>query len=293
MKNGTIVINSYNDSPSYLYQVNRFILEAKKFDIDLKVMKTSELKLTIESRVSSKINSFGDFIIFNDKDILIAKMLEIMGYKLFNSSLSIENCDNKFLTQLSLANNDIKMPLSIPSLLCYYDEPKIDKGYIDFIKENIKFPLVFKEDYGSVGKNVFLINDEKMLDFFLGKYKNKPFLLQEFIASSYGRDIRVICIGGKFVTAMLRVNKNNFQSNIGFGGQGYSFKASKKLIELSERIAKLLNLSFCGIDFLIGEKEDEYYLCEVNSNAFFKEIEKVSKKNIAFLYLEYINSVIY
>ncbi|MDE6667605.1 MAG: RimK family alpha-L-glutamate ligase, partial [Clostridia bacterium] len=49
---------------------------------------------------------------------------------------------------------------------------------------------------------------------------------------------------------------------------------------------------YCGIDVLYGENGG-YLVCEVNSNAFFGGIERVTGVNVARLYAEYICSKIY
>ena len=95
-----------------------------------------------------------------------------------------------------------------------------------------------------------------------------------------GEDIRVIVIGGKYVCAMKRTNPDDFRSNIGLGGHGENFEADNALINLCERVAKILKLDYCGIDILTDD-EGNRYVCEVNSNAFFAEAEKVCKVNIA------------
>ena len=57
-------------------------------------------------------------------------------------------------------------------------------------------------------------------------------------------------------------------------------------------MANLIDLDYCGIDLLIGEN-NEPILCEVNSNAFFGGIEKVTGENIAKCYVEYIIKEVY
>ena len=86
---------------------------------------------------------------------------------------------------------------------------------------------------------------------------------------------------------MLRKNDVDFRSNIALGGKGYLVKPDDKYLELASKIASKLGLTYCGIDLMIGE-DDIPYLAEVNSNAFFTEIEKISKVNVTKLVVEAI-----
>ena len=67
---------------------------------------------------------------------------------------------------------------------------------------------------------------------------------------------------------------------------------SEEYINQAERVAKILKLDYAGIDVLIGE-DNKPIICEVNSNAFFGGIEKVTGVNVAKLYAEYIKSSVY
>ena len=68
-----------------------------------------------------------------------------------------------------------------------------------FIKigQVLGYPLVVKEAYGSFGQQVYLIEDENELIELIKKLKHKPFILQEFIEKSRGRDIRINVVGDK------------------------------------------------------------------------------------------------
>ena len=101
----------------------------------------------------------------------------------------------------------------------------------------------------------------------------------------------MIVIGGKAVVGMLRKSKGDFRSNIELGGVGEKIQLPKAVIDLAEKVAKLLDLDYCGVDVLIGE--DGYYICEVNSNAFFGGIENVTGVNVARAYAKYVTDCVY
>ena len=114
-----------------------------------------------------------------------------------------------------------------------------------------------------------------------------PHLYQEYIGNKFGEDIRVIVIGGKAVSSMRRKNDKDFRSNIALGGKGEKIELRKEYKDVAENCAKVLGLDYCGVDLLSGSN-DEPIVCEVNSNAFFEEIENITKMNIAKAYCEYI-----
>lgn len=61
-----------------------------------------------------------DAVMFYDKDIILAKTLENMGLKVFNSSEAINNCDNKALTTLCTQKNNIPIPKTSIIPLIFY-----------------------------------------------------------------------------------------------------------------------------------------------------------------------------
>ena len=101
----------------------------------------------------------------------------------------------------------------------------------------------------------------------------------------------MIVVGGKVVTAMERVAQaGEFRSNVELGGQGRQVVLPAEYKQTAERIAQALALDYCGVDLLEGAKGP--IVCEVNSNAFFEGIEKVSGVNVAKAYSEYILNTI-
>lgn len=282
-----IVINSYVKLESQLSQASRFKEELELKNVKVDTIKSIDALTYINSdRLETKLPKY-DFVIYLDKDKYVIKMLEKLGYKVFNCSKALIDCDDKMLTHIELSNNGINMPKSIPASLCYTNGSKIDSDYLDYLINTLGLPMVVKESYGSLGKEVYLVKTKKELEELSNKLIYKPHLYQEFIQESSGRDIRVIVIGGKVIASMERKSEKDFRSNIGLGGKGSKFELSKDCCMLCEKVSKVLNLDYCGIDLLVG-KDNKALVCEVNSNAFFNEVEKISGVNVAKVYIEYI-----
>ena len=217
-------------------------------------------------------------------------MLERSGLRLFNSHNAIQACDDKMQTAILLSQNSIPMPRTLPGLLCYENQ-KLNVKAIQNVGQILGFPVIIKSSYGSLGKDVYKANDIAELCEIAEKLKFSPHLFQQFIQESYGKDIRVIAIGGKVVAAMLRQSRGDFRSNLELGGEGKNIILSQEAKELCEKVADLLDLDYCGIDILQGN--NKYYICEVNSNAFFGGIEAVTGINIAEKYASYICKKMY
>ena len=278
-----IVVNAYIKNNSQIMQANRIAEELKLLEVDCEIVKNINLAEISDGKTVSKKY---DCCVFLDKDKAAARLLEKCGIKLFNSAAAIEVCDDKILTHIALSNCGIPMPDCVYAPLCYYDDAQISEDFLNGAAQKLGFPLVAKKCYGSLGAGVFLINNVNELHAFEEENKLCENFYQQFIGSG-GEDIRVIVTGGKYVCSMKRKNSNDFRSNVELGGHGEKYEADKKLIELCEKVAKILNLDYCGIDVLT-DNEGNRYICEVNSNAFFAEAERVCGVNIAKKYAEVI-----
>ena len=277
-----IIVNAYIRNKSQLHQAQRIAEELKHIGVQCEIIRNVNLAKIKDGKVFAQHDCV---CIFLDKDKAAARLLEKSGVKLFNCAEAIENCDDKMLTHIALANNGIPMPDSIYAPLCYYGDAQVDKEFLKDV-EKLGYPLVAKLCYGSLGAGVFLINSFSELYEFENKNKLEAHFYQKFIGVG-GEDIRCIVIGGKFVCAMKRTNGHDFRSNIELGGHGEKYEADSELIELCEKTAKILKLEYCGIDVLIDDA-GKRYICEVNSNAFFAEAERVCGVNIAKKYAELI-----
>ncbi len=280
-----IVINGYRVSSGITNQVNRLTEEFLKRNIEVEIKKTTELFVYIDGeKILSSLPKF-DLVIYLDKDRYIARMLEKAGYSVVNSSKAIELCDDKMLTHITLANYGIKMPLTLSSPLCFNDD-----GNRDFIKEvetKLTFPLIIKENYGSLGKQVYLVNNHQELVELSEKLIHVNHIYQQFISSSKGKDYRIIVINHKVVAYMKRENKHSYLSNLASGGTSSIVNLPQSYLDIAIKASEILGLDYCGVDILEGEN-NEPILSEVNSNAFFEGIEKTTNINVAGAYVDYL-----
>ncbi len=292
MKKGLILLNAYSNMASAANQAERLKAELEKLGVNADIKRNDFFAAEIDGNgnIITKTSGY-DFCIYLDKDKYISQMLEKSGLRLFNSHSAIEACDDKMITSVLLANNGIPMPATISGLLCYDADEKLNEAALDKVAEKLGYPLIIKSSYGSLGKGVFKADDRERLLKIAEELKCTPHLFQKFISESCGRDMRVIVIGGKVTAAMIRRSANDFRSNIGLGGVGTAVNPPEQVVELCEKTAKILGLDYCGIDVLFGA--NAYLVCEVNSNAFFGGIEKVTGVNVAEAYAKHIYKALY
>ena len=279
---GIIVINGYSKTEGIAYQVKRLTEEFVNIGVKIEVRRTNELLCFIENNcIVSKLKC--DFIVYLDKDIHIAMMLEKLGFRLFNSREAIEICDDKIKTHIALAGYNIPQPKTISSPLMYNN---YEDDFQQKVEEVLSYPMVVKEAHGSLGGQVYLVKNGSELKSVREKLKLKPHLYQQFIDKSYGKDTRVIVVGGEVVASYNRISKGDFRSNLELGGFGKTATITSEYVKLCKQVSSILHLDYCGIDIL--DNGGLPVLCEVNSNAFFTGAEKITGVNIAKIYANYI-----
>ena len=282
---GIILINAYSQMPELLFCAQRLKEEFAKRGVEVEIKRNDFFAVTAGEQLGCALRGV-DFCVYLDKDKYVLQGLEKAGIPLFNSYRAIELCDDKMTTCLALAGQGIKIPLTVPAPLCYDQGIEMPEASLDKIEGALGYPLIVKRSYGSRGTGVYLVHSRSELKHKSNELMQVSHLYQQFIASSYGKDVRVIVIGGKVLGAMLRQSDTDFRSNVALGGSGREYQLGQAASKMCERVAQLLGLDFCGIDLLFGE--DGFYVCEVNSNAFFGGFEHATKKNVAGAYAEHI-----
>lgn len=283
---GLIIINGYTTYKSSIHQAERLKKELELLNVVVDIKRSTEIVSCFNGGDFQLDLPNYDFIIYLDKDRYLADILERHGYRLFNNAKSIEVCDDKMITHLELSNKSIPMPRTIGAPLCY--SQSVDYSYLDKVVNILDLPVVVKESYGSKGAQVYLAKTKEELIEIEKLVRYKAHLFQEFIFPG-GQDYRLIVINHKVVATMERKNDTDFRSNIAVGGIGKTVTLPESFIKVAEDASKILNLDYCGVD-LLKDKNGNPLLCEVNSNAFFEEIESVTGVNVAKLYAEFIVS---
>lgn len=288
-----IITNGFFENPNNIYKAERLKEELSFYHIEAVLKPALELlpftngdHLLLEEEMKQYA-----FAINLDKDSYLADALDPL-LPLFNNARSLHLSDDKMSTILALQKSGIKAPLTVSAPLCYISSPdpiKV-KLFLDQVEKTLSYPLVFKNNHGSMGKQVRLIHHREELEKIYEENKNVPHLYEQFLSKHQGHDYRVMVVGKEVVAVMERVNTTDFRSNIALGGKGYD--ATNTLPESFKKVAiqacEILSLDYAGVDIAMDDKDDGPVLLEVNGNAFFTEIEKITKVNVTKKLVEHI-----
>lgn len=273
--------------------VNRLLSVAPSLKIELEVYRPEEFELVIsrDDRKSILLNdervSLPDFLLprlgaeTSYFALAIIRQLEKLGVYSCNHSTAVETVKDKmFLSQL-LAQSDLPSPRT---MLVKFPVSAV------VVEREIGFPLVIKNVSGARGIGIHLCENAqsfKDLMELIGSHSGySQMILQEFIASSYGRDLRVFVLGGKVIGCMKRTSKDSFKANYSLGGEVEPYPITAEIEHLAIACANLFGLDIAGIDLLFDTKG--FKICEANSSPGFKGMERATGDNIALQILNYI-----
>ena len=267
----------------------------KKANIELCLLKIDEYALCIKNgHPSIDVDKF-DFCIQLVKDQYISTLFEKHKKPCFNDYQSMCLSDDKFLAYVKLAENDISLPKTISGNTDFdgliLPDYKRSNQFKDKIEKELKYPFVAKPTFGYGGKGVVIIRNREEFDNFIDGIGQAPYLYQEFIKDNPGTDIRVMVVGGKVIFSIMRQNPNSFISNVSSGGSAISFEATKEQKQIAVKVAKLLKLDCCAVDFFNTKKP---LVCEVNANAGGIETnEKLTGINQVKKFVDFILNKVY
>lgn len=274
-----------NLSPSN-YETRRFLEVAEQQGIELEVFAPEQFDLIVTKDdrksilVDGKVLKLPDFVMPRLGSettyfaLAVIRHLERLGVKMFNTSDSIDAVKDKMYTQQILAEHNLPVP---KTMLVKYP---VD---IDLVDKYLGFPVVVKALSGTNGSGVFLSeskeNFEDLIQLIHAAKSNANLILQEYISTSRGTDLRVFTVGGRAIACIKRSSvDNNFKANYARGGQVEPHEITPEIEWLATETARALNLDIAGIDLLFDK--DHFRICEANSAPGFKGIESCTDMNI-------------
>ncbi|KXH87307.1 RimK family alpha-L-glutamate ligase [Sporosarcina sp. HYO08] len=283
MKKCWIIYNGSLTSDKFKDQAELVKEAAEKAGIAAELKKNYEVMMNLKEIVDQPPH----FIVFLDKDILLAKYLKNAGIPVFNDPEVIHTCDNKAYQYLELAKHGVSMPETILAPKVYPKFTIQESGYYERVVEQLGLPMIIKEGHGSFGMKVYLIENEEQFYEKVEALRGVDYVFQKFIATSRGRDIRVNIVGKKIVAAMYRYSETDFRANITNGGVARQVELTAEQAKLALRAAQAVGAEFAGVDLLFGENE-EPLVCEVNAAAHIRNIYNVTGINVADAMIAYI-----
>lgn len=284
-----IVVNEYLRTAKFLELEEKFRQAAKNLGIEYAIVTNSDCLISCDSQniCTGAIPHNNDPVLFWDKDILLAQSLENTGHNVYNNADAIACCDDKSLTAIKLAGLGISIPKTYISPMTYNNIGYNNISFLNDITHVLEFPMVVKRIFGSFGSGVYKCDNIEELTKVTLANSDSRLIYQEYISTSFGKDIRLQVVGDKVVASMYRYSVNNdFRANITNGGNMAPYEPTDSEADMAINVAKALKLNFAGIDILFGEKGP--VLCEVNSNAHFKNIDDCTGSDVAYSIISHI-----
>ena len=289
---GWLIHNGSLQTDKFKQIHTRYLNQAKKQGIHLTLKRNDEVMVLLGQTHQPLTDLTIDFVLFLDKDVLLAKQLEACGLPVFNSSEAIELCDNKGLMHHILATKSIQQPKTITAPLMFQTGQTFPAKFLDQVATTLGFPLIVKKSFGSFGDGVYLVESMAELKHHSETLKHTPHLYQQYIASSHGRDMRVHVVGDHVVATMLRQSETDFRANVTNGGKMFVVDVPDAFKHLAIKATHALGLDFSGVDLLFDEA-NEPIVCEVNSNAHIENIYQATGIDVSEAILTYIISRIH
>ncbi len=194
-----------------------------------------------------------------DREITLLHHLDLMGAIVVNPIAGILAAVNKFwhLQRFAMAQ------LPVPDTVTFTTADA--ESLVALVPE--AEPYVVKSVRGHRGEAVFLASSQAALsDLTPHLDAEVPFLVQDYVATSHGRDLRVFVVDGRAVNALRRTSRDgSLTANVHQGGDAVPcFGAYPRAEALAVQAADAAGLTVAGVDLLFDG--DTFTLCEVNSN---------------------------
>lgn len=192
---------------------------------------------------------------------------ERLGIPAVNRWISMQESADKILTHQALTAAGLPTPVTVyPASALSYDDACEAIGARRFVIKPIE---------GSCGVNVFLVNSCDEYDHAI-KSAGSDALIQHYVRSSSGRDLRVWTVGEHTVGCVMRHSSSSFRSNYAQGGSASVCALSDDAARMAVAAARCLGLEFAGVDLLFTP-EGGFTVCEVNGNAGFRTLSAVDR----------------
>ncbi|MBR0255579.1 MAG: hypothetical protein IJQ69_06655 [Bacteroidales bacterium] len=272
------LIEKYSDM-GVAYTSDRLIQEAAKAGVVLDRIGVHDVLLTGDGPFhKGQALKRRDFVLNRYKWGWIKDKLNSLGDESYNRLKPFNRFIDKYEQLQRLDSRFFQKP--------HYVLGTIQSSY-DAVASLLGDVFVVKGLRNSKGKEIYLVHSpsefKRLQDFFP---LETELLFEEFIASSFGRDLRLFCIRGEAIAAMIRKSNGDFRSNFALGASVQAVPVTGEMRTIAEDLFVETGLDVMGVDLLFGQ--DGYYLCEINVTPGIEGIEAATGSNIASLIISLI-----
>lgn len=222
----------------------------------IEICTDGELFITCLGEKIEKPDYFWPLLSSTDS-LVVENMLLDAGVESILNIKELQAAGSKIATYQRFAKNGIR----VPETMVFFKDVNPQE-----LVKRFGYPFVVKPDKGYGGTGVELIhNEQELLAYMETLTYGQAYVAQEYIATSKGRDIRVVILHGKYYYSMERSTSDpeEFRSNVHVGGTTKEKTLTEEEIAFCERVASVFDLPILGLDLMIGD--GEYVLAEVNA----------------------------
>ena len=265
------IIEKYNKMTN-AYTCNRLVEEAEKLGMDLKIIGIHDTFVLDDKIINNGVElEKRDFVINRYKWGKVKDEINSLAVRSYNPLDAYNIYINKYEQVKRLHSDAFLVPkyLMGTAMLKYEEIAKI-----------LGKSFVAKGLESSMGEQIVLIEKEEDLQRLCEKYgMEKEWLFEEFVTTSFGRDMRFYSIRGEVAACMQRKSQGDFRANVALGASVEAFEITPEIRKIAKDIYKQTKLDFLGIDLLFGK--DKPYFCEINVMPGIEGIEKATGVNVA------------
>ncbi len=193
---------------------------------------------------------------------------------------------NKFFQHGALSEDEVTRDHILPMF------PAVSRESVERLLEQgkIKFPFVFKPDFGTRGLYIYLIKDKNELDRFNDNFP--AFSIEPFVKSKY--DWRVFALGGVALGVMKKVGDENNASNFEAKSAGWKrwdeadIDMKEQMMYLGAHASAASGLEYSGIDIIRDDDTGKLIILETNySGGWQNGFEGVTGVNVPVAIVEW------
>lgn len=274
------IIEKYNKMTN-AYTCNRLVEEAENLGIDLKIIGIHDTMVFENGIMNNGVKlEKRDFVINRYKWGKVKDEINFLAVRSYNPLNTYNIYINKYEQVKRLRSKEFIVPkYLLGTAMLKFEE----------IVKLLGKPFVAKGLESSMGEQIALIEKEEDLQKLYKEYgMEKEWLFEEFVTTSFGRDMRFYSIRGEVVACMQRKSQGDFRANVALGASVEPFEITPAIQQIAKDIYEQTGLDFLGIDLLFGE--DKPYFCEINVMPGIEGIEKATGVNVAAKIMETVKS---
>lgn len=275
MKYKGYLIEKYNNMGA-AYTWRRLLNEAEAAGMELKLIGIHDTVLAPDGvyNAGEKLAPV-DFVLNRYKWGAVKDAVNALAKKTYNPNEAFNMYINKYAQISTLRSSAFTVPRYV------LGTPLTD---FSFLAEKLGTPFVAKGLESSMGEEISLVASPDDLKKLKEKYgEAKELLFEEFIKTSYGRDMRTFCLRGEAIACMERSSAGDFRANVALGAKVTPLAITPYIRQAAKDIYEQTGLDFVGLDLMYGG--DKPVFCEINVMPGLEGVEKASGLNIAAMIL--------